>query len=61
MLRGRLNRWPDVIYHRVSRLTIEGPRGTRVQADGDYIGTLPLEIKVLPRRLNVLVPKTNKV
>ena len=61
MLRGRLNRWPDVIYHRVSRLTIEGPRGTRVQADGDYIGTLPLEIKVLPSRLNVLVPKTNKV
>ena len=60
MLRDRLNRWPGVIYHRVSRLKISGPAGTRVQADGDYMGTLPLEIKVLPRSLNVLAPKTNK-
>ena len=60
MLRGRLNSWPGVIYHRVSRLKISGPAGTRVQADGDYMGTLPLEIKVLPRSLNVLAPKTNK-
>ena len=60
MLRGQLNRWPGAIYHRVSELTIEGPIGTSIQADGDYVGTLPLEIKVLPRRLNVLAPKTNK-
>ena len=61
MLRGRLNSWPGIIYHRVSKLTIEGPTDTRIQADGDYIGKLPLQIRVLPRKLNVLVPKTNKV
>ena len=61
MLRGRLNSWPGIIYHRVSELTIEGPTDTRIQADGDYIGKLPLQIRVLPRKLNVLVPKTNKV
>ena len=61
MLRGRLNSWPGIIYHRVSKLTIEGTTDTRIQADGDYIGKLPLQIRVLPRKLNVLVPKTNKV
>ena len=61
MLRGKLNSWPGIIYHRVSELTIEGPTDTRIQADGDYIGKLPLQIRVLPRKLNVLVPKTNKV
>ncbi|MED5453530.1 MAG: diacylglycerol kinase family protein [Verrucomicrobiota bacterium] len=60
MLRGRLNYWPNVTYHRVSRLTIEGPPNTLVQADGDYVGTLPLDIKVLQQRLNVLVPRENQ-
>ena len=60
MLQGKLNSWPGIIYHRVSELTIEGPTDTRIQADGDYIGKLPLQIRVLPRKLNVLVPQTNK-
>ena len=42
--------------HRVREVTIEGPAGTRVQADGDFVGTLPMHLQVLPRRLNVLVP-----
>ena len=56
MLLGRLDYWPGVTYHRVWQLTITGPAGTRVQADGDFVGTLPLDLKVLPRKLRVLVP-----
>ena len=56
MLLGRLDHWPGVTYHRVEQLTITGPAGTRVQADGDFVGTLPLDLKVLPRKLRVLVP-----
>ena len=60
MLLGRLDHWPGVTYHRVREVTIEGPAGTRVQADGDFVGTLPMHLQVLPRRLNVLVPDPSK-
>ena len=56
MLLGRLDHWPGVTYHRVREVTIEGPAGTRVQADGDFIGTLPMTITLRVRALRVLAP-----
>ncbi|MED6327350.1 MAG: diacylglycerol kinase family protein, partial [Verrucomicrobiota bacterium] len=53
MLLGRLDHWPGVTYHRVREVKIDGPAGIRVQADGDFVGTLPIQLSVLPRRLNV--------
>ena len=40
----------------MSEFTIDGPAGTRVQADGDFIGTLPVTITLRPRALKVIVP-----
>jgi len=60
MLFDRLDHWPGVTYHRVREVTIDGPAGTRVQADGDFVGMLPIELRVLPRRLNVLVPASSQ-
>jgi diacylglycerol kinase family enzyme len=40
----------------VSELTIDSPTEARVQADGEFIGTLPLTVTLRPRALKVLVP-----
>jgi len=39
-----------------TRIAIHGARPCQVQADGDIIGTTPVEIEVLPRTLTVIVP-----
>ena len=56
MALGQIGDWPGAEHHRMSELTIDGPAGTRVQADGEFIGTLPLTITLRPRALKVLVP-----
>ena len=37
--------------------TVSCSAGTAFQLDGDPGGTLPVEIEVLPKRLNMIVPK----
>lgn len=39
-----------------TRIVIRGALACPVQADGDLIGTTPVEIEVLPRALTVIVP-----
>ena len=56
MALGQIADWPGAKHHRVSELTIDGPVGTRVQADGDFIGTLPMTITLRVRALRVLAP-----
>jgi len=56
MALGQIGDWPGAVHHRVSELTIDGPAGTRVQADGEFIGTLPITITLRPRALKVIVP-----
>ena len=57
MALGQIADWPGAEHHRVSELTLDGPAGTRVQADGDFIGTLPVTIALRARALRVLVPR----
>jgi len=40
-----------------NRVSIRSGRPLPVQADGDVIGTTPVEIEVLPRAVNVIVPE----
>ena len=47
--RGHPGSRPWVRRLRVSSLSITGPRGIWVQADGELVGTLPLEVHVAPR------------
>ncbi len=44
------------IYLRCRRAKIESDQPVNVEMDGDQAGTLPLEIEVLPGKLNVLLP-----
>jgi diacylglycerol kinase (ATP) len=53
---GRLHRRDDVTVVRATALTIEGPPGDPVQADGDILVALPVRIDVLPRALPLVVP-----
>jgi YegS/Rv2252/BmrU family lipid kinase len=39
-----------------SRVGVEGPAGDPVQADGDIIARLPLDIDLAPRRISLVVP-----
>jgi diacylglycerol kinase family enzyme len=41
----------------VRRIRIDSDAEVPFQLDGDPGGTLPVEIEVLPQRLNMIVPK----
>jgi diacylglycerol kinase (ATP) len=59
LIRAQLRRpWgaPFVTRCRARRIRIEGPRGIWVQADGELIGTLPVELKLLPASFPLIVP-----
>ena len=56
MVLGRIGDWSGAAHHRMEELIIEGPAGTRVQADGEFIGTLPLGITLRQLALKVMVP-----
>lgn len=47
--RGRPKPYPWVRQLRVAALNVTGPRGLWVQADGELIGTLPIEISIAPK------------
>lgn len=58
ILRGRHHTFPDCLTFSTPEVRVTS--GTRVpyQVDGDFAGYLPVEIRVLPKRLRVLVSKT---
>ncbi|RME84685.1 MAG: diacylglycerol kinase family lipid kinase, partial [Planctomycetota bacterium] len=56
MFRRNLDKYQDVQYFRGKEILLESEEETPVQIDGDYAGTLPVEVKVLPRQTSLLVP-----
>ena len=46
---------PKVRHHRVRTVLAESEDVTRIELDGEAVGSLPMEVRVLPRRLPVLV------
>lgn len=53
---GGHTRHPKVSYGKLTRLNIDGPRNLLVQADGQIIGHLPAELRVLPLAGRVFAP-----
>jgi diacylglycerol kinase (ATP) len=53
---GRLSRLPDVQVIAGKAITIQGPRGSPVQTDGDLVGMLPSILGVSDRVIELVVP-----
>lgn len=53
---GKLPTLPEVKRVHTRSLTIVGPRGAPVQADGDIIARLPAEITIAPETVRLMVP-----
>jgi len=53
---GKLPSLPEIQRVSVQSLTIVGPRGAPVQADGDIIARLPAEITVAAETVNLVIP-----
>lgn len=53
---GLLPRLPDVTVVRAQRVTVDGPPGEPMQADGDSDGRLPATIEVEDRALTLVYP-----
>jgi len=47
---------PEVTTFRASRLELDASRPFPVYADGDHLTDLPVQLKILPRCLSILVP-----
>ena len=56
LVMGRLSTLPDVQILTGKTLRIEGEPGLPVQGDGDIIATLPVDIRVAERTLELVVP-----
>ena len=55
--RGKPRDFPWVRRCRCRTVRVEGPRGMWVQADGELVGTLPVEITIVPSSYPLVVPK----
>ncbi len=55
--RGRPKAYPWVKQFRAPAVQVTGPRGLWVQADGELLGTLPLEISIAPRTFPLVTSK----
>ena len=53
---GKLPKLPEIQRVSTQSLTIVGPRGAPVQADGDIIARLPAEIHVASETVRLVVP-----
>jgi YegS/Rv2252/BmrU family lipid kinase len=49
---------PEVTVVRAARLNVSASRPFAVYADGEHLTDLPVELRVIPRALRVLVPST---
>lgn len=47
----------DVVQDRVGHVRIECDQRVAYELDGDYVGRLPLEIRTLPKRIRLRVPR----
>lgn len=56
---GEVYAHPKVRHFQAARILAQGESATEIEIDGEPLGTLPLEISVLPRRLRVLVPPSS--
>ena len=56
MFRRRLDTYSDVQYWRAREIVLESDQEVPVQMDGDFCGTLPVQIHVVPKRTALLVP-----
>lgn len=54
---GVLHWWRDIAYVEADRLTVDGPAGAPVQADGDIVARLPVELAVARETLDLIVPE----
>jgi diacylglycerol kinase (ATP) len=54
--RGRPKPYPWIREFRAPALEVSGPRGLWVQADGELIGTLPLEVNIRRSAFPLVVP-----
>ena len=57
VLRQRISGLKDCTMTRLKRFRIEADRPVPVQADGEPMGFLPMEVDLLPRRLKLVVPE----
>jgi len=53
---GNIHSHPTVSHTRVRRLEAESSETVRIEVDGEPLGTLPVEITVLPKALRVSAP-----
>jgi len=53
---GKLAQLPEVTVVSTNSITITGPRGAPVQADGDIIARLPAEITIASETIELIVP-----
>jgi len=53
---GQLSNLPDVRVETGRVVRIDGEPGLPVQGDGDIIATLPVEIRISDKTLDLIVP-----
>lgn len=52
-------RHPKAHHFRAQRFKARADQLTRIEVDGEAVGSLPLEVTLLPRAINVLVPASS--
>ncbi len=57
---GRQQDYPFLRRMRAPSVSVEGPRGIWVQADGEPVGTLPIGVTVVPGRFPIVVPSRTR-
>lgn len=57
---GEVYSFPKVRHFEAGRIVAEATQPTEIEIDGEPLGTLPLEITVMPRQLRVLVAPSNR-
>ena len=60
MRRGRLAELPGYRVLTARKVSIEGPAGDPVQADGDIVATLPVDIEIVPDALQLVMPAADR-
>jgi diacylglycerol kinase (ATP) len=58
---GEVYSHPKVRHFEASRVLAEASIATEIEIDGEPLGTLPLEVTLLPRQLRVLVAPSNRL
>lgn len=59
ILRGEHQNHPSLLCAKVSSLSVDGPQDVATDIDGEKASPFPVQIKVLPRRLQVLGARKN--